>query len=121
MPKNKNEKGVKELIFLWTLNFTTARPENLPVFVSTLKYAYFDTFPFIHALKKTPSLLGYAVPGLEVLLLSPVDLTRVAPSGPYVTVPGPPRGQAGGLCCPGPGLRAASTSRNPNSAGRAPH
>lgn len=45
-------------------NYTTARPENLPAFISTLKYACFDSFP----LKNTPSPLGYAVPGLEVLL-----------------------------------------------------
>ena len=45
----------------------------------------------------------------------------MAPSCPSLTGPGPPRSAAGGLLCPGPGLRSASSTRNPNSAGRAPH
>ncbi|XP_027828049.1 putative uncharacterized protein FRMD6-AS1 [Ovis aries] len=51
----------------------------------------------------------------------PVDLTRMAPSCPSLTAPGPPRAQAGGLLGPEPGLRVASSSRNPTTAGRAPH
>lgn len=102
-------------------NYTTARPENLPAFISTLKYACFDSFPFIRALKEYALPIRLCCPRTRGAVRSPVDLTRVAPSGPYLTVPGPPRGQAGGLLCPGPGLHAASTSRNPNSAGRAPN
>lgn len=102
-------------------NYTTARPKNLPAFISTLKYACFDSFPFIHALKENALPIRLCCPRTRDAVRSPVDLTRVAPSGPYLTVPGPPPGQVGGLLCPGPGLHAASTSRNPNSAGRAPH
>lgn len=102
-------------------NYTTARSENLPAFNSTLKYACFDSFPFIRALKENALPIRLCCPGTRGAVKSRVDLTRVAPSGPYLTVPGPPRAQDGGLLCPGPGLHAASTSRNPNSAGRAPH
>ena len=45
----------------------------------------------------------------------------MAPSCPSLTAPGPPRAQAGGLLGPEPGLRVASSSRNPTTAGRAPH
>ena len=44
----------------------------------------------------------------------------MAPSCPSLTAPRPPRAQAGGLLGPESGLRVASSSRNPNTAGRAP-
>lgn len=49
-------------------SYASARPENLPTFIATLKYAYFDSFPFLPAFKKTPSPVGYTVPVVEVLL-----------------------------------------------------
>lgn len=52
---------------------------------------------------------------------NPYGPHTMTPSCLYLTVPAHPRGEAGGLLCPGPGLRAACSSRNPNSTGRAPH
>lgn len=55
-------------------------------------------------------------PGTRGAATTPVDLTLVASNCPHLTVPGHPGAEAGGLLCLGPGLRAASSSRNPNCA-----
>lgn len=51
---------------------------------------------------------------------SPCGPHSGAPRCPYLTVPGHPGGEAGGPLRLGPGLRAASSSGNPKSAGCAP-
>lgn len=71
-------------------NYTTARFENLPAYNSTLKYACFDSFPCIRALKENALPIGLCCPRTRGAVKSPVDLTREASSGPYLTVLGPP-------------------------------